>query len=526
MTFRIFILGLCLATGTAWAELRDGLVLLANRNVPASMELARHYCALRELPEERICALDLPEGESMSRSDYETRLRDPLLAWLRAGGWVEQVKRNPRRVQPHESGWTTVSTKLRALCSFHGVPVRIEDTRPWVVEKIQNRLDHSPQRDEAAVDSELTLLLHGIYDIRGRFVNPYYTQLRWESGAAGQGPFLLMATRLDGPDPEQVRRMMEGALEAENYGLHGRAYFDMRAPHTDDYLVGDYWLGEAVFRFDREGYDCIVERTDNLYGAQFPMDAAALYWGWYTEQVTGPFTQTGFAFRAGALAYHNHSANAKVLRSRTEQWTGPLLAAGAAASWGAVGEPFLGTTPHLHILADRLCRGATLAESTYLALPALSWQITVVGDPLYRPFALSLKDQIKKLEAEDRPEVEWAWLRRINLLVREGRLHGALAYGRDRLRVRESGVIHEKLGELLALNDLAEAALPHFDRAVELAPHPASSVRVGLRYLRLLRAMGRTEKAREVEARLRERWADSPFIVLLQSPPPSSPPQS
>ncbi|HMP77405.1 MAG TPA: TIGR03790 family protein [Kiritimatiellia bacterium] len=523
MMLRHVILCLSLAASSAWAELREGLVLIVNRNVPESMELARHYCMLRDLPEDRICALDLPEGESISRGDFDKRLRDPLLAWLRANRWVEQVRRNPRRVRDHESEWTTVSSRLRVLCSFYGVPVRIEDTRPWVVEKIQNRLNHSPQRDEAAVDSELTLLLHGAYDIRGRFANPYYGQLRWETSGS-QNLFLVLATRLDGPDPDAVRRMMDGALEAETYGLLGRMFFDLRAPHQDEYQVGDYWLGEAVSRFDREGYDCIVERSDSLYGTQFPMDSAALYWGWYTEQVTGPFTRTGFAFRPGALAYHNHSANAKVLRTRAEYWTGPLLGAGAAASWGAVGEPFLGTTPHLHILADRLCRGLSFAESTYLALPALSWQITVVGDPLYRPFALSLDEQISKLEEAGRPEVEWAWLRRMNLLVRDGRLHGALAYGRDRLRVRDSGVVREKMGELLALNDLAEDALPHFDRAVELAAGPDTAVRVGLRYLRLLRAMGRAEKAQEVEARLRERWNDSPYLALLQpAQPPSAP---
>lgn len=512
--------GLLLAA-VSYADERDGLVLLVNRAIPESMELARHYCELRGVPETQICELDLPTDEFMSRQDYETQLRDPLLAWLRANGWTEQVKRNPRRVREHESEWTTVKSKVRMLCSFYGVPVRIEDTKPWVAQKLQNWLDHAPQRDEAAVDSELALLLQGPYDVRGRFSNPFLGQLRWE--APGQhGLFIVMATRLDGPDPDTVRRMMDGAVVAENYGLHGRAYFDLRASHDDDYLVGDFWLSEALARLTREGYDCVAETTDRLFSRDFPMDSAAFYLGWYTDKVTGPFLRNGFAFRPGALAYHNHSGNAKSLRTKTDYWAGPLLASGAAGTWGAVSEPFLGTTPQVHILVDRLCRGATFAESSYLAMPVLSWQLTVVGDPLYRPFALTLDEQIKKLEAEQRPEVEWAWLRRINLLVRDGRLNVGLAYARDRLRVRDCSLLHEKIADLLTLNELPDEAAPHYEKAIQLADHADTALRIGVRYLLLLRTQGKGEKAAAVESELRQRWSGSPFLMLLQYSRPKS----
>lgn len=506
------------AAGPARADDRDGLVLLANRALPESMALAREYCALRDIPEDRICALDLPTGEAMSRRAYEARLRDPLLAWLREKGWVDQVKRDPRRVRDYETEWSTVKSRVRILCSFHGVPVRIDDTQPRIIQRAQAWLNHAPQRDEAAVDSELTLLLAAPYEIRGRLGNPLYNQLRWDAG----GLFLVMAARLDGPDPETVRRMMRDAMEAEQYGLHGRAYFDLRGPHQDDYQVGDYWFAEAMARLQREGYDCVAETTDQVFSRQFPMNDAAFYFGWYAERVTGPFLRTGFAFRVGALAYHNHSANAKTLRSVEEYWCGPLLAGRAAATWGAVREPFLATTPHVNILVDRLCRGLTLVESTYLALPSLSWQITVVGDPLYRPFAVPLDRQIELLETEQRPEVEWAWLRRINLLVREGRLHVALAYARDRIKARESALLHEKIADLLALNELADDAAPHYERAIELAADPETSIRAAVRYLLLLRAAGRGERAAALETALRARWSGSSFLMLLQHAHPAA----
>lgn len=509
------LLFVCVSTHAARADERAGLILLVNKAVPESIALAQYYCEQRGIPESSICQLDLPTGEAMTRAEYEGNLRDPLLAWLRENGWTEQVKRSPRRVRPHESEWTTVKSKLRMVCSFYGVPVRIEDTQPWVAQKLQNWLNHAPQRNEAAVDSELVMLLQGPYDINGRLGNPFLGNLRWESPDQ-RSAFFVMATRLDGPDPGVVRHMMDGALEAERYGLHGRAYFDLRAPHDDNYLIGDFWLGEAAARLSREGYECIIENTDKLFSRDFPMDSAAFYLGWYTDRVTGPFLRKDFEFRPGAFAYHNHSGNAKSLRTATDYWSGPLLARGASCTWGAVSEPFLGTTPQLHILIDRLARGATFAEATYLALPVFSWQITVVGDPLYRPFALNLEAQIKKLEAEHRPEVEWAWLRKINILVQEGRFNIALAYARDRLRVRESAVLHEKIAELLATNNLLEDAIPHYEKAIELSKQPDQALRVGVRYLLLLRTRGEAERAAAVETQLRERWSGSSFLKLLQ----------
>ena len=145
-----------------------------------------------------------------------------------------------------------------------------------------------------------------------------YNQLRWEVGASGAP--LLLVTRLDGPTPDLVRGQIEQALHAERFGLHGRIYVDQRTPRTDDYQVGDYWLDESAQRLLREGYDVAMERTDAVFGERYPMDDAAMYLGWYTEEATGPFVRTNFAFRPGAIAYHNHSGNAVTLRSATNHW--------------------------------------------------------------------------------------------------------------------------------------------------------------------------------------------------------------
>ncbi len=119
------------------------------------------------------------------------------------------------------------------------------------------------------------------------------------------------------------------------------------------------------------------------------MSQIAIYIGWYDETVSGPFTQPGVEFFPGAFAYHLHSFSAASLRSTNRNWVGPLLARGAAVSIGAVDEPYLGGTPDIATFIGRfLHENFTFGEAAYAAQGVLSWQNTVVGDPLYvRPSA-------------------------------------------------------------------------------------------------------------------------------------------
>ena len=66
---------------------------------------------------------------------------------------------------------------------------------------------------------------------------------------------------------------------------------------------------------------------------------------------------------------------------------GDLIEEGATGVAGHVAEPFLDATIRPQILFPAYTRGFNLAESFYLAMPFLSWQTVVVGDPLCRPFA-------------------------------------------------------------------------------------------------------------------------------------------
>jgi uncharacterized protein (TIGR03790 family) len=55
---------------------------------------------------------------------------------------------------------------------------------------------------------------------------------------------------------------------------------------------------------------------------------------------------------------------------------------GATGASGHVYEPYLEYTPRPNILLPAYYHGRNLAESYYLAIPALSWMNIVIGDPL------------------------------------------------------------------------------------------------------------------------------------------------
>jgi uncharacterized protein (TIGR03790 family) len=478
------------------------VVVLANGNVPASLELARYYMARRSIPTNRLCVLDLPRGETIVRADYETRLRDPLLRWLRENELIEEVK-----VEGGE-GSVPVSKDVRYVVSMYGVPVSItsfsERLKNWVKGEIR-------AVERAAVDSELSvLLLVEAAEARGPLRNPLFAARVCDS----ENEQVLLCTRLDGASADAVRTMIDGTLEAEQFGLNGYAWFDARGlSRGAPYFAGDYMIEEAYQRFRREGFECYFDAQEAVLGQALPLDHAAVYMGWYTEHVTGPFLRRGFRFEPGAVAYHLHSASARRLRTPNGYWAGPLTARGAAVTMGAVAEPFLRFTPDLGIFSDRLCRGYTFGESAYMALPALSWQITVVGDPLYRPFGASLEEQVARMRAAGNPGLAWGILRQVNRLLLDGRFGQAVSLCSREADELNSHVLRERLADLYVMNGNAGDALALYKKICTTAASDALVFRAGMKYAGLLRRDQREADTVALMEQLRERLKGRPDLL-------------
>lgn len=95
---------MALSAGPARGALTAGeLLLVANRNVPQGVELARYYAEQRSVPADQLLLLDLPTGDDIGMDNYELKLADAVREWLAS---------NPQK-------------GVRCAVTFFGVPYKI-----------------------------------------------------------------------------------------------------------------------------------------------------------------------------------------------------------------------------------------------------------------------------------------------------------------------------------------------------------------------------------------------------------------
>jgi uncharacterized protein (TIGR03790 family) len=231
----------------------------------------------------------------------------------------------------------------------------------------------------AAIDSELSMVMCGDYEL-----------YRWQPNELKDRTFWLdtqtiMVSRLDGPGAAIAKGLIDKAMAAEAGGITGKAYFDLRcsSDNSGPYSPGYYdnSLLEAAELVRRETkWPVVVERTPALFGpGQCPQ--TALYCGWYSLQKYIP----SFTFVTGAVGYHIASWEAIHLRdAASSEWCPSMLREGITATLGAVAEPYLQAFPEPKRFFEELLEGKCLVEVYYRTLPYNSWQIILIGDPLYK----------------------------------------------------------------------------------------------------------------------------------------------
>jgi len=245
------------------------------------------------------------------------------------------------------------------------------------------------------------------------------------------------------------------------------------------------------------GFDTIVDENPETFAAEFPMSQIGIYCGWYDGDASGPFAQKTVEFMPGAFAYHLQSFSAATLRSTTKQWVGPLLAKGATATMGCVDEPYLSGTPDVSIFCARwIARGFTFGEAAYASQQTLSWQTTVVGDPLYRPFEKPLQALLEEQQRTQNKAVEWSYVRAINFNMLRGKPPTeALRFLQSLSMTRQSAVLSEKLAQLYDAEGMPASTVETYAVALKLNPSPLQRVRIRLNLADKLIGLGKTNEA-------------------------------
>ena len=392
---------ICCVTGHALEP--NEILVIANRQISTSKQVAEYYCEKRNIPKKNIIylALGLNPRETISRAEYEKSLALPIR------------KRLHRRF-PGE---------IRCLVTTYGTPVKVGPLGPMpgkgrkinelkkLLSKEKQRLEQLKQNStldpqqasiqtkqinqkisqikgeisrlsghetNASVDSELSMLLFQSYDL-----------YRWQPNMLrGQVPGLgfktLMVSRLDGPDYKIIKGLIDKALTAEKTGLKGNAYIDSRGiVKKDMYGYFDQSLRDlGAFIRSNTKMPLKTEQTGKLFQPG-SCPQTAVYCGWYSLRKY----VDAFDFVEGAVGFHIASYEAQKLRDpNSSTWCAAMLRDGITATLGAVDEPYLHSFPQPKEFFAELFRGSCLVEAYYRTKPFNSWQLVLIGDPLYRPF--------------------------------------------------------------------------------------------------------------------------------------------
>ena len=336
----------------------SNVLVVINSTSAVSRNIGEYYGRKRGVPMRNLCRINASTEETITREEYGKTIESGVRRCLVSLNLVEQIL---------------------FIVTTSGVPLRISGT-------------DGLSATTAAVDSELTLVygrLRGTqYPVAGLVPNPFYNR----TNAVFRHPDfpIYLVTRLTGYDFNGVRAIIDRALVARNAGK-----FVIDA--TSDRKEGDQWLKEAARQLpaDRVVFD---ETAKVLSG----LGDVIAYASYGSNDWARKIRRLGLKYLPGAIVNEFVSTNGRTFRRPPDTWVsggtwnkpetyfagspqsliGDYLDEGATGGSGHVSEPFLQFTPRPEILLPAYYRGRNLAESFYLAIPALSWQNIVVGDPL------------------------------------------------------------------------------------------------------------------------------------------------
>ena len=256
---------------------------------------------------------------------------------------------------------------------------------------VQVQLEYLTEGNTAsALDSDLSLLWWDAYRRQGWQPNLLHYQIRRPENA----PRAMMVMRLDAPQSGMVRDIILMSLKVESVGLRGRVVLDSRGLYASPSTLkaGSYaWYDQGI----RNLGELIRTKTtlrmlhDDSATVLPPGSAndVAIYCGWYSLRNYVPCCQ----FNPGAVAFHVASSELLSLKHAQERgWVAGLLNDGVAATLGPVGEPYLHAFPAADDFFPLLMTGKLeLAEVYWKTTPTAGWMMSMIGDPLYRPYGKS-----------------------------------------------------------------------------------------------------------------------------------------
>jgi uncharacterized protein (TIGR03790 family) len=369
----IVAVSVAMSVQPVWAQDGARVLVVVNELNTDSVEIGERYATVRSVPPAQILRLRMPPAEQITRQQFQTFIERRIATWLTQ---------------------SNMQDKILHIVLTKGVPLRISGSA-------------GQSGTIASVDSELALLYRRLlgYSVppAGRVENPLFQQSRPLDDAR---PFshtthdIYLVTRLDGFTKADAISLIDRCASAAR---NGRIVLDQRGG-LGLAQVGDNWLSQAADSLSKSGFSdrVVLDKSS----APVKENAAVLgYFSWGSND-TSQARLPGIKFAPGAIAGMFVSTDARTFKEPPASWAlgnwrdrttffegspqslvGDLIRQGVTGVAGHVAEPYLEGSVRPQILFPAYLAGFNLAESFYMAMPYLSWQNVVIGDPLCSPFA-------------------------------------------------------------------------------------------------------------------------------------------
>jgi uncharacterized protein (TIGR03790 family) len=365
------ILLCAVSASAADAQTGANIVVITNALSKVSDQVGDYYARTRGVPSDQVLRLNIPVAEEVSRAVYEAQIERPLRQWLTIH---------------------SAQDRILYLVLAKDVPLRVAGTGGLT-------------GTVASVDSELTLLYRKLsgktFVAAGSIDNPYFLG---ESALSTAKPFthrwqdLYLVSRLDGYTVADVKGLIDRCTMPSQEGV---VLLDGRLEVAQS--VGNKWLINAAAVLKKQpGWSdrVMLDTSGNVLREQSKVLG---YYSWGSNDRTVTVARhLNNHFIPGALAGEFVSTDARTFVEPPKDWElnnpnkpfrgshqsliGDLIRDGITGVAGHVAEPYLNGTIRPDILFPAYTTGFNLIESFYLAMPFVSWQTVVVGDPLCAPF--------------------------------------------------------------------------------------------------------------------------------------------
>jgi len=379
MLIRTILLSLFLVA-PLFAQTAQNLLLVLNEANPVSEDVGMYYAQKRDIPQSNILRLKTSADDSISREEYERQIELPVRAWL---------TRN------------FAQDRILYIVLTKGIPLRVAGTT-------------GKDGTVASVDSELALLYRKMLGqaepLAGQVNNPYFlgdTSVEQARQFNREDQEIYLVSRLDGYSSADIRALIDRGFAPSK---EGKILLDAKGSPTEK---GDVWLQETAELLSKMGFkDRVV--FDNSRNVLTGVKNVLGYYSWGTNDPEIRIRRFDFGLMPGALAgmfvsvdgrTFTESPTDSIPRDSRPSLAADLIREGVTGIAAHVSEPFLEGTIRPNILFPAYLSGFNLVEAYYLAMPYLSWQSVVVGDPLCGPFRTASL-QAQKIDKGIDPETE------------------------------------------------------------------------------------------------------------------------